>query len=273
MTNHVPSASTGRTMSSIEIAQLTDKNHPDVMRDIRVQLYTALYGHQFDKANLLYPSIQGLTAILDAQTKRTKEILLDKYHTDILVSGYEVKYRAAIVKRWHELEEQANKPAFTLPDFTDPAEAAIAWAAEFKAKREAEALVESQKEVIQKKDDLIIASNEASIKAGEILIREFVKSQDLVDMGEKQFFKWLREHKIVFLNSDGVNEPYQHYVRAGYFTFKPSDNEVNGLVRYTLRVTPRGKIWLSAKYMAYLDNAGLHELNRNGLVLLSGGAA
>lgn len=100
----VLSTTTSQSMSSIEIAQLTDKRNADVMRDIRDQLYTGLYNYQFDNADLRYPSIQGLTVVIDEQTKRTKEILLDRYHTDILVSGYEVKYRAAIVKRWHELE-------------------------------------------------------------------------------------------------------------------------------------------------------------------------
>lgn len=66
------------TMSSREIAWLTLKNHPDVLRDIRVQIYTALYGHNLDDSNLSYPLIQGLTVVLDDHTKRTKEILLDK---------------------------------------------------------------------------------------------------------------------------------------------------------------------------------------------------
>ena len=71
------------TMSSAEIAELTGKNHPDVLRDIRLQIYSGLYGHDFDKAKILYPSIQGLTVFYDDHTKRTKEILLDRYHTDI----------------------------------------------------------------------------------------------------------------------------------------------------------------------------------------------
>ena len=42
--------------------------------------------------------------------------------------------------------------------------------------------LEDNKKTIAVKDDLIIASNEASIKAGEILVREFVKSQDLINI-------------------------------------------------------------------------------------------
>lgn len=60
-----------------------------------------------DGLNLDHQQIQGITITLD-ERNYWKEVLLDRYHTDILISGYEVKYRAAIVKRWHELE--ANTP-------------------------------------------------------------------------------------------------------------------------------------------------------------------
>ncbi|MBE0434694.1 MAG: Rha family transcriptional regulator [Methylomicrobium sp.] len=98
------------TMSSREIAELTEKQHSDVLHDIRTQLYTGLYNHDFDKGKNLYQQIQGFTVIIDEQTKRTKEILLDRYHTDILISGYNVKYRAAIVTRWYELESKSYVP-------------------------------------------------------------------------------------------------------------------------------------------------------------------
>ena len=242
-------SSSSLTMSSTEISQLTSKAHNDVLYDIRSQLFTGIYGHQFDKGKVLYPKIQGLTVVFDTQTKRTKEIILDRYHTDILVSGYEVKYRAAIVKRWHELESvQAVK--LSMPDFTNPAEAAIAWAEQYKAKEAALLVVGNQKASIQHKDDLIRVSNEASVKAGEMLIREFVKSVDIIDLGEKQFYQWMRDQGLIMES----REPYQPYVNRGFFTWKPTEVKHGGKYRYTLRVTPRGKVWLSAKYMAYVDS-------------------
>jgi prophage antirepressor-like protein len=135
----------------------------------------------------------------------------------------------------------------------------------------AQTLVAQQQHALERKDALILASNEASIKAGEVLIREFVKSNDMVDLGEKKFFKWLHEQKIIFSER---NEPYQSYVNAGYFTFKPSDIEINGRYRFTLRVTPRGRVWLAAKYMAYRDNSELScvlHAPSHGLVLLQQG--
>ncbi|WP_052700087.1 phage antirepressor [Methylocucumis oryzae] len=134
---------------------------------------------------------------------------------------------------------------------------ALRLAADAQEKLEAaQAIVEKQQKTISVKDDLIRASNEASIKAGEILIREFVKSVDIINLGEKQFYQWMREQNIIMES----REPYSEYVKAGYFTWKPTEIKHGGEYRYTLRVTPRGKVWLAAKYMAYIDTRLSAEL-------------
>ena len=147
-----------------------------------------------------------------------------------------------------------------LPNFSDEIEAAKAWIEAKESEKAALSLVASQKETIQHKDDLIRISNEANVKAGEILVREFVKSQDLVDMGEKQFYQWMRDQGYLL---KGSREPSQKYVKLGYFTWKPSEELHGGKFRYTMRVTPRGKVWLAAKYMAYLDTLGFSVLGNN----------
>jgi len=107
--------------------------------------------------------------------------------------------------------------------------------------------------VIANKDRLIMASNEASIKAGEILVREFAKSIDFIDVGQNKMYEWLRASKFLMQN----NEPYQHYVDFGWFTWKPSEKEINGEYRYTVRITPRGKVMLTKRYMDYVENREL----------------
>lgn len=94
-------------MTSGEIAELTGKDKKHIHRDIKEQLFLGLYGK--DGPNLDLLDIKGISVIL-ADNGFWSEVQLDRYHTDILVSGYEVKYRAAIVKRWHELESQVRKP-------------------------------------------------------------------------------------------------------------------------------------------------------------------
>jgi phage regulator Rha-like protein len=102
------------TMSSREIAELAGKEVKHVHRDIKMQLFEGLYGLK-DGPDLDHHKIQGFTIVLDRRGY-WGEVLLNRYHSDILVSGYEVKYRAAIVKRWHELEAAQFKTPKTFAE-------------------------------------------------------------------------------------------------------------------------------------------------------------
>ncbi len=137
----------------------------------------------------------------------------------------------------------------SLPNFNDPVEAARAWADVKESERNTLAVVDKQAMMIHEKDEYIRMYNQAALKAGEILVREFVKSNDLIDLGEKQFYAWMRDQGLLMAN----NEPYQLYVKKGYFTWKPTEVRHGGKYRYTLRITPRGKVWLASRYMAYQD--------------------
>ncbi|WP_237154820.1 Rha family transcriptional regulator [Oryzibacter oryziterrae] len=114
-------------MSSLEIAELTGKRHDNVMRDIRSML-VELYGEG------RLPSFGGTSKVTQPNggEREVPCFNLPKRETMILVSGYSVVLRSRIVDRWMELEEAA-KSAFApaLPDFTNPARAAIAWAEQY----------------------------------------------------------------------------------------------------------------------------------------------
>lgn len=101
-------------MSSREIADLTGKRHADVIRDIWV-MTEQLYGEIKDNANLRHYKnqevtlVDGIVAIFDSRGY-VSEIKLDRRHTEILISGYDVVRRAAIIDRWHALETGAALP-------------------------------------------------------------------------------------------------------------------------------------------------------------------
>lgn len=87
------------TMSSLEIAKLTGKDHKHVLADIR----TMLEGLEIDTAEF--------SAMYKADNKQMYEKFdLPKRECFILVSGYNLKLRAAIIDRWQELEGAAPKP-------------------------------------------------------------------------------------------------------------------------------------------------------------------
>ena len=103
----------GNTMSSTELAEMTGKQKTNIHRDIKVQLLIGLYGLE-DDSKLNDVKIQGLTVVLDNRGY-WQEVYLDREHTLTLITGYDVKARHAINKRWMELEGQTTQPTTKSP--------------------------------------------------------------------------------------------------------------------------------------------------------------
>ena len=87
-----------QTMTSREIAELTNKEHAHVMRDIR---------NLQDQVGT--ESIFGLVDYKDAKGEIRPMYALDKKQTLLLVSGYNALLRLKIINRWEELEIQNKK--------------------------------------------------------------------------------------------------------------------------------------------------------------------
>ncbi|TVL45035.1 hypothetical protein AYI98_16610 [Shewanella algae] len=96
-TNNVP------TMSSREIAELTGKTHANVCRDIRNMLT------QLGVAQISFES-----GYFDANNQQRTEYFLPRRECEILVTGYDVVRRAAVIDRWLELETKQRQ----LPNMT-----------------------------------------------------------------------------------------------------------------------------------------------------------
>ncbi len=89
------------TMSSLEIAELTGKEHRNVMRDIRKML------DEMDEGGVL----KFEHTHQNPQNGQTYPIFrLPKRECLILVSGYDVPLRAKIIDRWMELEGITASP-------------------------------------------------------------------------------------------------------------------------------------------------------------------
>ncbi|HHG9959540.1 TPA: transcriptional regulator [Yersinia enterocolitica] len=115
-------------MSSREIARITSKKIGDVHRDIRAMvpaLYASDQGEEIKSYAwdtnkekmvlfLLHHNIQGVEVNFD-ERNYVYEFLLDRRHTEILISGYDVKRRAAIIDRWHALETGEAQPRLSPP--------------------------------------------------------------------------------------------------------------------------------------------------------------
>lgn len=94
MTNMITLNNETKTMSSLEIAELTGKRHDHVMEDIRKML---------EELELDIPTFRGIYK--DSMNRKQSMFNLDKELTLTLVSGYSIKLRNSIIKRWEELEQ------------------------------------------------------------------------------------------------------------------------------------------------------------------------
>ena len=110
-----------KTMSTRIIAELCEKEHRNVKRDSEVMFQ----GLQLDALNFEH-------IYLDSMNRQQTEYLLDEELTMTLVTGYNIVLRNRVIKRWKELELQANLPSYAIDD---PIERAKKWIEEEKQKQ------------------------------------------------------------------------------------------------------------------------------------------
>lgn len=112
------------TMTSLQISELTGKDHDKVCRDIKV-----LLGHGVSSANF------GESEYTSDRGRTYKCYNLTKKGCLILASGYDAVLREKIINRWEELEIEAslsNKPSYMIDD---PIKRAEKWIEEQKEKQ------------------------------------------------------------------------------------------------------------------------------------------
>lgn len=182
------SQSKALTMSSREIAELTSKRHDNVKRTIEslvaLNLITVTQNEE--------PTPGG--------GKPTKVYLINEDNSYIVVARISPEFTAAIVRRWRELEEQ-SKPL--LPNFSNPAEAARAWAEQYELNVLANKQLEEAKPKVDFHDKLV---NDAATFS----LRDAAKK---IQQRPNKFSQWLRDNGYLCQN----NLAKQQYINQGLF--------------------------------------------------------
>ncbi|RML36364.1 phage antirepressor KilAC domain-containing protein [Pseudomonas syringae] len=221
-----PSQNVARTMSSREIADLTGKRHPDVKRDIQ------------SMASELQEDVSSFAHIyLDSMNRQQTEYLLDREHTDCLLTGYSAAMRMAVIKRWRELE--GGRVIATLPDFSNPAAAARAWAEQFELQQAAN-------------QALAIAAPKAEFvdKYVECTgLKGFRQTAKLLGANEARFREFLLDRRIMY-RMGGEWQAYQSHVDAGRFQVKTGTSDA-GHAFNQAKFTPKGVNWIAGLWAQY----------------------
>lgn len=211
---------TRQLMSSREIARLTDKQHFHVKRDIGKML-----------ADLKEDASKFGCTYLDGQNRNQTEYLLDREHTDCLLTGYSAPLRLAVVRRWRELEEQAvpRIPA----DYADALQLAADQA------RENSRLVG----VIELQAPKVAAIKRLAAAEGAICITDAAKQ---LGLAPSKLFDWLQANRWIYRRGGSTRWiAMQPRIQAGYLKHKvtalKADSET-GIERAAFQplVTPKG---------------------------------
>jgi phage antirepressor YoqD-like protein len=211
-----------QTMTSKEMAELTEKRHDSVKRTI-VTLA--------QKTAISYP--QFVDGIPGANGVAERVYYVSKRDSYVVVAQLSPEFTARLVDRWQELEAAAQAPAMALPQTF----------------AQALRLAAEQAEVIESQ----AAALEAAQPAIQMVERyvEAKSSKCLSDVAKilgwkpRAFIAELAAHGVIFQRA-GSWVPYQNYIDSGKFTVKTGES--NGHAYHQTRVEPAGIEWLARTY-------------------------
>lgn len=233
---------TGRkeTMTSLEIAELTGKQHQHVMRDIRTLLDQGVDASNF-----------GLTSYTDKSNRQSPCYTLTKKGCLILASGYDALLREKIINRWEELETKERTGGFVVPQ-------TFSQALMLAARQQEE--IERQQKTIEAKDRKIaedapkvVFSDAVVGSKSSCLIGELAKilTQNGYQIGQNRLFEKLRNEGYLGSKGEYYNIPNQKFIEQGLFELKKTTHSENGVMKssVTPKVTGKGQQYFINKYL------------------------
>ena len=225
-------------MTSLQIADAIGRRHSDVMRDIRKFIERGANERNF-----------ALVEYCDKKGESRPMYNLTPKGCLILASGYDVVLREKIIDKLEEYRMK-ERSVVSLPDFSNPAEAARAWAEQFEQKQlEAKRADEAESQVLALTQEIETMQPKVSyydnILANTSTVLTTQIAQDY-GMSAKALNRLLNELGI----QRKVNEQwilYAPYLSMGYVQSNPvTITRSNGMqdVKYLTKWTQKGRLFL-----------------------------
>ena len=209
-------------MTSVMLAELVEKEHKNVLVDVRklVEFYTQTYSAE-KSADLIKSS-----TYVDSLGRTYPCFELSKDACLDLVTGYSLPHRHAVNQRWQELEQTASADQSKLPQtYIEALEALLA------AEKEKLALQETNAEMKPKAEyfDHLVARN---LLLG---VRDTAKE---LGVKQNQFVTFLLEGKYVYRNEKGNLRPYVQHTPS---LFELKEFTRGDYADAQMLVTPQGR--------------------------------
>jgi phage antirepressor YoqD-like protein len=149
-----------------------------------------------------------------------------------LLTGYDVKARLTVIKRWKELE--SKQPSFVIP--TTLSGALLLAAKQAEQIEQQQLLIEQQKPAVDFVEGYVESRGTLSLRdAGKTL-----------GWGQKAFIAMLMDD-FLYRNKQGTLLPYAKFIKEEYFVVKTGSEHDHQFIQ--TRVTPKGMTFLAN----YLD--------------------
>ena len=223
------------TMTSLEIAELTGKQHGHIIRDIEEQLGV----------------LGGLSKFGDTyQHPQNKQIYkmyrLPKREVLILISGYSVQLRAKIIDKLEELEKQVKAQTPQLPQtYLEALESLV----ESEKRNQAlQAKIDEDKPKVAFADS--VASSDDTISIGQLA--KLLK-QNGIETGRKRLFDYFRKNGYLIKGkSKDYNTPSQKAMEQGLFKIKEAVINMGdkAILSLSPRVTSKGQQYFIEHFTA-----------------------
>lgn len=161
------------------------------------------------------------------------------------------------VRRYFIEAEKRLRRQLVLPDFTDPVQAARAWADAKESETRALAAQAEAQQLVQELAPQAEQFQALMSAQGTYSVGEAAK---LLGTGEMRLFATLRGRGVLMdkhrSGPEHHNVPYQRYLDAGYFELITRPRPDGARVTYTTRVTARGLAWLEKGLRATITGVG-----------------
>ena len=235
------------SVTTLGIAELVGKRHDNVRRTVETLIGQGV---------IVRPQIEDEHGT-DAKGRPRSTLVYrfvgeqGKRDSIVVVAQLSPKFTARLVDRWAELEALLSNQRF-LPNFTDPASAARAWADEHEAKAAAEAKVQALAHQVNRQAEVIEYQRPAADfvaryvdSTGTRSIREVAKQ---LGAKETDFIRWLEQDGILFRHHEhGRLLPKAEHQHAGRFVVKAGVSTEMKMWSQT-RFTARGATWIAARW-------------------------
>lgn len=192
------------------------------------------------------PEVLGSTSakfsadLPDGYNRPRRGYILPKREACLMAMSYSYELQAAVYDHMTELEERTKgRVIATLPDFSNPAAAARAWAEQFELQQAANQALAIAAPKVEFVDKYVDSTG----------LKGFRQTAKLLGANEARFREFLLDKRIMY-RMGGEWQAYQPHIDAGRFDVKTGTSEGGHAFNQT-KFTPKGVTWVAGLWAQY----------------------